>query len=49
MLGQQITSWDVENIDQASIELPTNTISTGAYIVKVNTENGSISKKILIK
>lgn len=49
MLGQQITSWDVESIDQASIELPTNTISTGAYIVKVNTENGSISKKILIK
>lgn len=49
MIGQQITSWDIENTDQASIELPTNAISTGAYIVKVNTENGSISKKILIK
>jgi len=49
ILGQQITSWDVENLDQSNIVLPTNGISTGAYIVKVITDKGNISKKILIK
>jgi hypothetical protein len=49
MIGQQISAWDVQNLDQSNIVLPTNGISTGAYIVKVITEKGNISKKILIK
>ena len=49
IIGQQIMSWDVQNRDQSTIVLPTNGISTGAYIVKVTTDKGNISKKILIK
>ena len=49
MLGQQISTWDVENLDQSNIVLPTNGIATGTYIVKVITDKGNISKKILIK
>lgn len=49
MIGQQIMVWEVENRDQGTIVLPTNGISSGAYIVKVVTDKGNISKKILIK
>ncbi|MGV9004724.1 choice-of-anchor D domain-containing protein [Flavobacterium sp.] len=49
MIGQQIMVWDVQNRDQSSIVLPTNGMSAGAYIVKVVTDKGTISKKILIK
>jgi hypothetical protein len=48
LLGQQITSWGVENQDQTHIELPTNGVTTGAYIVKVITDKGDVSKKILV-
>jgi hypothetical protein len=48
LLGQQITSWGVENQDQTHIELPTNGVTTGAYIVKVITDDGDVSKKILV-
>lgn len=49
MIGQQIASWNVENKDQSSIVLSTSGISTGAYIVKVITDKGNVSKKILVK
>lgn len=49
LLGQQITTWNVENRDQTNIELPISEVSTGTYIVKVLTDNGNLSKKILIK
>jgi hypothetical protein len=48
VLGQQITSWTVGNQNQANIELPTQGLMTGAYIVKVITNEGDFSKKILI-
>lgn len=49
MLGQQITTWNTENLEQTNIELPVANISTGTYIVKASTTNGSLSKKIVIK
>jgi Concanavalin A-like lectin/glucanases superfamily/Ig-like domain CHU_C associated len=49
LVGQQITTWKIDNSDQTKIELQLTDISTGAYIVKVITEKGDISKKILVK
>ncbi len=49
MLGQQIITWDIEKLDQTNIELPVANVSTGTYIVKVITDKGNLSKKILIK
>ncbi|WNM19021.1 LamG-like jellyroll fold domain-containing protein [Flavobacterium capsici] len=49
MIGQQVKTWNVENQDQNNIEFSTKGMSTGTYIVKVITDNGNISKKILIK
>ncbi|WP_162127350.1 choice-of-anchor D domain-containing protein [Flavobacterium phycosphaerae] len=48
LLGQEIVAWSVADQDQTHIELPTNNLTTGAYIVKVITDNGDLSKKILV-
>lgn len=49
ILGQFIQSWDVENRNQAKIQLPVKQTTTGTYIMKVQTTKGDISKKIIIK
>jgi hypothetical protein len=48
MLGQAIKSWDEKNNTQTNIQIPVNNISTGTYIVRVHTNKGDISKKIII-
>jgi hypothetical protein len=45
-LGQQLKTWSI-NTDERLISLPLQ-IVTGAYIVKVETTNGKINKKIII-
>ncbi len=49
LLGQKVTEWKVDNQNQADIQLQVSDISTGTYIVKVMTDGGDISKKILVK
>jgi hypothetical protein len=49
LLGQQVSNWTINNQDQANIELQVSDLSTGTYIVKVFTDGGEISKKILVK
>jgi hypothetical protein len=49
MIGQQIMTWDIENPGQTTIDLPVTNVSTGAYIVKVITDKGDASKKIMVK
>lgn len=49
MLGQMIATWNVTNENQTKIQIPVQNASTGTYVVKVQTTNGDISKKILIK
>lgn len=49
LLGQQVTEWNVSDIDQANIQLHVSDVSTGTYIVKVITDGGDITKKILVK
>ncbi|WP_445454062.1 choice-of-anchor D domain-containing protein [Flavobacterium sp. 25HG05S-40] len=49
LLGQKITDWNIQNQDQADIQLKVSDISTGTYIVKVTTDGGEITKKILVK
>lgn len=48
ILGQSLNSWNVENKNQTRIKIPINNYSTGTYIVKVQTSNGDVSKKIII-
>ncbi|APX99945.1 LamG-like jellyroll fold domain-containing protein [Lacinutrix venerupis] len=48
ILGQSIIKYtEIEN--DSIIELKTSNISTGAYIIEINTENGKLSKKVLVE
>lgn len=49
LLGQSVGTWDVENQNQQDIQLPITKLSTGTYIVKVRTDKGDTSRKIIIK
>lgn len=49
LLGQKVTEWKITNQDQSDIQLQVSDIATGTYIVKVMTDGGSVSKKILVK
>lgn len=49
LLGQSLQTVKVENQDQTNILIPIQNLSTGTYIVKINTIAGTFSKKILIK
>jgi hypothetical protein len=49
LLGQKVTEWKIDNQDQADIQLHVANISTGTYIVKVITDSGAVTKKILVK
>lgn len=49
ILGQSLSSWNVKNDVQTNIQIPVKNLSTGTYIVKLQTTNGDISKKIIIQ
>ncbi|WP_242131768.1 LamG-like jellyroll fold domain-containing protein [Aestuariivivens marinum] len=50
ILGQTINKWDISNTVHFSndIKIPVRNISEGSYIIKVQTETGSINKKIVV-
>ena len=48
LLGQSIHKFN-ENTTKDYLEYKTNQISSGVYIIKVQTPEGSVSKKVLIK
>ena len=47
-LGQSIRTWN-KGIEDRYINLPAGKVSTGVYILKIDTEQGVISKKLLIE
>ena len=49
LLGQQITEWQLDGQDQTHIKLQVGSVATGTYIIKVITDGGIITKKILAK
>lgn len=49
LLGQKTNSWSLENTAQNEINIAVNNINTGAYLVKVITDKGNTTKKIIIK
>ncbi len=49
MLGQPVAQWETSGQNQKLIQLPVKPMSTGTYIVKVITDQGDLSKKVLIK
>src|SRR5690606_32837480 len=48
ILGQSIQKFN-DSTNKDYIEYKTNQISTGVYVIKIQTPEGSFSKKILIK
>ena len=49
LLGQEVMDWKIDNQNQADIQLHVTDLSTGTYIVKVITDGGDITKKIMLK
>jgi hypothetical protein len=51
IIGQKVKTWNVTNLPVLSNELhiPVRNISEGAYIVKVETNSGTLNKKVIIK
>ncbi|AWA31313.1 hypothetical protein HYN48_15105 [Flavobacterium magnum] len=47
--GQKTVTWNISEMDQTNINLPVSGLSAGVYIVNVDTPNGRITKKILLK
>ena len=47
-IGQSISNWNVADEDQQNIQLPIQNLSAGTYIVKVITDKGESSKKIIL-
>lgn len=47
MLGQQVGVWEVNDQSQQDIQVPIKNLSTGTYIVKVKTDKGDTSRKII--
>jgi hypothetical protein len=47
LLGQLVSTFEVENQSQQNIQLPISGISSGTYIVKVKTDKGDTSRKIV--
>jgi hypothetical protein len=48
MLGQSIDSWSIEDATQQDLQLPLKNLSSGIYIVRIQTSNGDLSKKIIV-
>ncbi|MEC4005462.1 LamG-like jellyroll fold domain-containing protein [Flavobacterium sp. SUN052] len=47
MLGQLVSTFDVKNQSQDNIQLPIKNLSSGTYIVKVKTDKGETTRKIV--
>jgi len=47
MLGQIVTTFDVKDQNQQNIQLPIKDLSSGTYIVKVKTDKGETTRKIV--
>ncbi|MFV8373985.1 LamG-like jellyroll fold domain-containing protein [Flavobacterium sp. LB1P71] len=48
IIGQLISTWEIENQDQKNIQLPLKKVNSGVYIVKIYTTKGDFSKKVII-
>lgn len=48
LVGQNIMKTTITSQNQSTIEVPVTNINTGAYIVKVITDKGQLTKKIVI-
>ena len=48
LLGQSISTWEIENQNQQNISIPIKNTSTGVYIVKIKTSKDTLNQKIII-
>jgi len=47
LLGQSVGTFDVKDQNQQNIQLPIKDLSSGTYIVKVKTDKGETTRKIV--
>lgn len=47
--GKLLSKWDVKEKEQSNIKIPIQDKTSAVYIVKLKTEKGTISKKIIVK
>jgi hypothetical protein len=47
--GKLLSKWDVKEKEQSNIKIPIQDKTSALYIVKLKTEKGTISKKIIVK
>ncbi len=47
-LGQSFNSWN-SNLENRNLSLPVHSISTGMYIVQLETSDGDIIKKMIVE
>lgn len=47
--GKLLSKWDVKEKEQSNIKIPIQDKASAVYIVKLKTEKGTISKKIIVK
>jgi len=47
MLGQLIKQWDVHG-NETTVTLPAQDISSGSYILRMETTFGAVAKKLII-
>ena len=48
ILGQWVSTWEIENQEQQNIKIPIKSVSSGVYIAKLKTSVGEISKKVIV-
>lgn len=49
MVGQTIMNWTVDQQSENTIQLMASGLNIGTYVVKVTTDKGIVTKKILIR
>lgn len=49
LVGQLISTWDMRNENQTTIQIPMTSDATGIYVVKIETSNGTISQNVSMK
>ncbi len=48
ILGQWVSTWEIENQEQQNIKIPIKSTRSGVYIAKLKTSVGEISKKVIV-
>ncbi len=49
LLGQSIANYTIDKTNQENIQIPIHNLASGTYLVKIYTDKGSITEKIIVQ